>query len=102
MSGLTTPFVRVVLDDDTEHTVRILNIDMTAYDRQRTHHRDWPPADEGAIFWTTYLAWHALTRLDLIGKCTFGEFETRALQVELIDPDKAAEVDPTRPGAEPG
>lgn len=99
--ALTTPTARVILDDQVEHTVRILNVDMVAFDRERTRHKDWPAADEGAIFWITYLAWHALVRMNLIPKWPFGEFETRALQVELI-PDEEQEVDPTPPGAEPG
>lgn len=102
-SKLTTPSVRVVMDDDTEHTVRILNVDMVAYDRERGRRPDWPAPDTGPIFWGTYLAWHAMTRTNVIDKCALGEFESRALQVEMIANDGGpAEVDPTPPAVEAG
>jgi hypothetical protein len=100
-SKLTTPSCRVVLDDGTEHTVRVLNVDMVAYDRERGMRPNWPAPDTGPIFWGTYLAWHAMTRTNAIEKCSLGEFENRALQVEIVA-HEAAEVDPTPPAVEAG
>jgi hypothetical protein len=103
-SRLTTPSVRVILDDGTEHTIRILNVDMVAYDRERGRRPDWPAPDTGPILWGTYLAWHALVRTNAIEKCSLGDFETRALQVEMIAHDDGGtdEVDPTPPAVEAG
>lgn len=101
--ALTTQRVRVVLDDDQEYTVRILNVDMVAYDRERTQHKNWPSMFDGPVFHQTWIAWHALTRLNLIPKWNYPEFEQKAWQVEPLDADSPEEeVDPTPPAAEPG
>lgn len=101
---LTTPNIRVVMDDGHEYTVRILNADMVGYDRERGRHRDWPAAGDAPLLWATYLAWHAMTRTNQIARMNLAEFETRALQVEILEPDAAGgdDVDPTRTEAEPG
>lgn len=99
MGKLTTPRARVVLDDDTEHEVQIVNGDMVAFDRERARHRDWPTAEEGPMFWSTYLAWHALVRQGVLD-CKLSEFETKALQVEM-QTDDVEEVDPTQRAAAP-
>ena len=100
--ALTTQRVRVVLDGDVEHTVRILNQDLVAFDRQRTMHKNWPSMFDGPVFHMTFVAWHALTRLNLIPKWNLGEFEEKALQIEAVDEDdEEKEVDPTRSAAEP-
>lgn len=101
--ALTTQHVRVVLDEDVEHTVRILNVDLVAFDRERGRHRDWPSMTEGPVFHQTWVAWHALTRANIIPKWTYPEFEQKALQIEPVDPDAVVEeeVDPTRSAAEP-
>jgi hypothetical protein len=100
--ALTTQRIRVVLDDDREYTVRVFNIDMVAYDRERGRHKDWPSMFDGPVFYQTWVAWHAMTRLNLIPKWTYPEFETKALQIEPLDADAPEEVDPTPPAAEPG
>lgn len=100
---LTTPRARVVLDDGTEHEVRILNADMVAFDRDKARHRDWPGADTGPMFWATYLAWRAMIRGGLLEGVSLQAFESKALQVEMLaDEDGADEVDPTRTGPGPG
>lgn len=100
---LTTPWFRVVLDDDTEHTVRATNWDLCAYDLERNRRPDWPTMDAGPAFGQTYVAWHALKRVEAIAAMTFAEFQQRALQVEGIESkDRPAEVDPTPPAAEAG
>jgi hypothetical protein len=102
MAKLTTPWFRVVLDDDTEHTVRANNIDLLAYDVERTRRPDWPNPEQGPVFAQTYYAWHALKRVDAIGAMTFTEFQTHALQVEgITDEDHKEEVDPTQQAAGP-
>jgi hypothetical protein len=99
--ALTTQKIRVVLDDDREYTVRVLNVDMVAYDRERTQHKNWPSMFDGPVFYQTWIAWHALTRLNLIPKWAYAEFETKAWQIEPLDADSPEEVDPTQPAAEP-
>lgn len=97
---LTTPRVRVVMDNGTVHTVQILNIDMVEFDRQRGRHREWPSVEDGPMHYQTYVAWHALTRLNLIAKINFNEFCERALEVTQADED--GDVDPTPTAAVPG
>ena len=100
---LTTPWFRVVFDEDVEHIVRANNIDLIAFDKERMRHRDWPSMEDGQVFAQTFYAWHALRRTEAIGAMTFAEFQTVALQVEGIDSkDYPEQVDPTRPAAEPG
>ena len=99
---LTTPRVRVIMDDGAEHEVRVLNTDMVAFDRERGRHRDWPDPGAGPMLWATYLAWHALRRT---GVHTMGlaEFEQRALQVEVLNNEAGGDkVDPTQRAAGPG
>ncbi len=92
------PRVRVLFDDDAEHEVQIVNVDMTSFDRERARHRDWPTAEDGPMFWASYLAWHALRRTGVF-EHGYNQFEQHALQVEMINTDE--EVDPTRSAAEP-
>lgn len=96
---LTTPEIRVVLDpnnagDLVEHTVRAVNADMVAFDRERAR-MNWPGADVAPILWVTYIAWRAMTRLQLT-QLGWPAFETQALQVEVMTDKPPAEVDPTK------
>jgi len=103
MAKLTTPRVRFVLDDDSEHEVQVLNVDLLAWDRDRAR-RGWPAADQAPFVWLTYLAYKAGLRLGLIPQMTLDEFETKALEVEAISPDETtgvSEVDPTPPAVGP-
>jgi len=98
---LTTPWFRVVLDDDTEHFVRASNIDLVAFDLERRRRPHWPAVDDAPMLASTFYAWHALTRTDAIAM-PFADFQTRALQVEGIQSkDYVTEVDPTQTAAEP-
>jgi hypothetical protein len=99
---LTTPRYRVVLDDGTEHVVQIVNSDMVSFDRERAQRKDWPTPDVAPIFWQTYLAWRSLRRTEVLTDMTFRQFEDRALQVEALDEEGGADVDPTRQDPEPG
>jgi len=103
---LTTPWMRVVMDDGTEHRVRALNVDMVAFDRERGRHREWPSMEDGPMYYQTYIAWHALTRLNKIPKINFNEFCDRAWEISKGDDEDEDQgedetVDPTRRAAEP-
>lgn len=104
MPKLTTPRVRFVLDDESEHEVQCLNIDMLTWDRERAR-RGWPAPDVAPMVWATFLAFTAAKRTGLIPPMSLDEFEHRALEVAMILPDAASsepsEVDPTRAGADP-
>lgn len=96
---LTTPLVRVVMDDGAELTVQCLNIDLLAFDRERPR-RGWPPAQEAPISWLNYLAWHALKREGSIpNETTLADFERNALEVGATE---ETEIPPTLTGPEVG
>jgi hypothetical protein len=99
--ALTTPRVRVVLEDGTEHTVRMLNVDQVAYDRERGRRPDLPSGLDAPMLYQTWCAWHALTRLHLIPAWNYAEFEQKAWQVEPLDGEDPQEVDPTQTAAAP-
>jgi hypothetical protein len=99
----------VILDDPagvdglTEHTVRALNIDMLGWDRDRGRY-GWPQGNDAPMLWSTYLAWKALTRLDLIPGMALSAFESKALQVEVLADDTGKDGgpgDPTQTGPGP-
>lgn len=107
MAKLTTPRIRVILadgtadDEGTEHTVRVLNADMVAFDRDRGRY-GWPDGRTAPMLWATYLAWKALTRTGEVPPQSLADFEARALQVEMITDDDGSDVvDPTRTGPGP-
>jgi hypothetical protein len=96
---LTTPRLRIVLDDGAEHTVQTLNIDLLTFDRERAR-RGWPNAQDAPIVWLNYLAFSALRRESAIPtELTLAEFERKALEVSAIGDD---EVPPTLPVPEDG
>lgn len=101
MGGMRVQRIRVLFDDDKEEEVRVLNVDLVAFDRERAKHKDWPTFDEGPMFWANYLAWHAMKRTSQIPQWTLTEFEQRAIAIKMIDPDEVDEVDPTQPVAAP-
>lgn len=86
-------------DGMVEHTVRALNVDLVAFDRERAR-MNWPGADVAPILWVTFIAWRAMTRLGHT-QLSYPAFEEKALQVEVI-PDKVSEVDPTKTAAGAG
>lgn len=91
---LTTPRLRVVMNDGTAHELQALNVDLVAWDRERGRHRDWPAAQDAPFLWSTYLAWHVMARLGLFAG-TMPAFELDAQQVEIIADDEGADaVDP--------
>lgn len=99
---LTTPRIRVIMDDGTSHELRALNVDLVAWDRERGKHRDWPAAQDAPFLWASYLAWHVMTRTGAYTG-TLPAFETAALEVSVQDDDDGDDaVDPTRTGREPG
>ena len=100
---LSTPELRVIMVDDTEHHLRALNIDLVAWDRDRAKH-SWPPPQDAPFIWLNYLAWHILNREGMFPG-TLREFESAAVEVSSRADDEAGEpagVDPTNPEAEPG
>lgn len=92
---LTTPRLRVVMDDGGEHEVQALNIDMLAFDRERAK-RKWPTAQDAPFVWLTFLAWSAMRREGVVPDMSLSDFEAHALQVEAQDDDT---VNPTKPEA---
>ena len=108
MAHLTTPRIRVILangagpDEGTEHIVRVLNVDMVAFDRDRGRF-GWPDGRAAPMLWATYLAWKALQRTGTLAQLPLAEFEAQALQVEMMpDEDGADTVDPTQTDPGPG
>lgn len=100
---LTTPRMRVIMDDGTTHELRALNVDLVAWDRERGKHRDWPAAQDAPFMWANYLAWHVMTRTGAYAG-TLPAFETAAHEVmmQADDEDGSDAVDPTRTAVEPG
>jgi len=103
---LSTPTLRVIMLDGTEHTVQAINVDMVAWDRARAKH-SWPQPAEAPFIWLNYLAWHVLTKTQRVlpSTMTLSEFEEAAAEVSAgggDDDSDEAGVDPTNPGAEPG
>lgn len=93
---LSTPHIRVVTADGTEHDVWALNPDLCAWDRERARH-NWPKTEDAPFVWLTFLAWKVLTRTGAIPACTLAEFEANTLEVSSKEDET---VDPTRPEAE--
>jgi hypothetical protein len=103
---LTTPTLRVVMLDGSEHVVQAINVDMVAWDRDRAKH-GWPSPQDAPFVWLNYLAWHVLTKTQkLLPAMTLREFEEGAAEVSTRNPDDDAEddagVDPTNREAGPG
>lgn len=99
---LTTPTLRVVMLDGSEHVVQAINIDMVAWDRDRAKH-NWPSPSDAPFIWLNYLAWHVLTKTQkLLPPMTLREFEEGAAEVSAGDPDADDDVDPTNREVEPG
>lgn len=103
MAKLTTPRVRVILDDPAmpedegnEIIFQPRNVELVAWDRERGAHR-WPNADEAPFLWMTFLAWKYLQRTGHIEQCTLADFEKRCLSVSSAGDDD--EVDPTQRAA---
>lgn len=101
MAKLTTPRIRVIIDDGTgpdqgtEHIVRVLNVDMVAFDRDRGRY-GWPDGQHGPMLWSTYLGWKALTRTGVLPQMSLADFEAKALQVEMMNEEPDDAVDPTQ------
>jgi len=95
-NALTTPRLRVVMDDGSCRELRALNVDLVAWDRERGRHRDWPAAQDAPFLWSTYLAWHILRRTGQTA-VTLPEFEATAQEVSMLEDDAGDDaVDPTR------
>ena len=96
---IIAPRLAVVLDDGAEHEVQATNWDMLAYERHARKH-GWPAGNHSPVEWATFLAWHALTRENLIPAVTYEQFAQSTLSV---DPSAGGEgVDPTRPAPADG
>lgn len=96
---LTTPTLRVIMLDGSEHTVQAINVDMVAWDRDRSKH-NWPAPADAPFIWLNYLAWHALTKTQrLLPAMSLREFEEAAAEVTTGtiggDDEEAEAVDPT-------
>lgn len=82
---LSTPRLRVVMDDGAEFTAQALNVDLLAWDRERAR-AGWAPAQDAPIVWLNYLAWSALRREgSLPRELSLREFESKALEVTAQD-----------------
>lgn len=100
---LTTPTLRVVMLDGSEHVVQALNIDMVSWDRDRAKHA-WPSPSDAPFIWLNYLAWHVLTKTKkLLPAMTLREFEEGAAEVSTVTPDDGSDdgVGPTSREAGP-
>lgn len=103
---LTTPTLRVVMLDGSEHVVQAINIDMVAWDRDRAKH-GWPSPSDAPFVWLNYLAWHVLTKTQkLLPPMSLREFEEAAAEVGSKGADEEDEdelgVDPTNREVGPG
>jgi hypothetical protein len=101
---LSTPTLRVIMLDGSEHTVQAINVDMVAWERDRAKH-NWPPPTDAPFIWLNYLAWHVLTKTQrLLPAMTLREFEEAAAEVSVPqdDDEDDAGVDPTNREVEPG
>jgi hypothetical protein len=103
---LSTPTLRVIMLDGSEHTVQAINVDMVAWDRDRAKH-NWPSPADAPFIWLNYLAWHTLTKTQrLLPAMTLREFEEAAAEVSARgaddDEEDDAGVDPTSREVEPG
>jgi hypothetical protein len=88
---LSTPVLRVVMADGSEHTVQAINIDMVNWDRDRAKHH-WPLPADAPFVWLNYLAWHALTKTQrLLPTMTLREFEEQAIEVSSAAAEGAAD-----------
>jgi hypothetical protein len=94
---LTTPTLRVVMLDGSEHVVQALNIDMVAWDRDRAKH-NWPAPSEAPFIWLNYLAWHVLTKTKkLLPPMALRDFEEGAAEVSTYTPDDEGDDDGVGP-----
>ena len=101
---LSTPTLRVIMLDGSEHVVQAINVDMVAWDRDRAKHQ-WPSPQDAPFIWLNYLAWHVLTKTQkLLPAMTLREFEEAAAEVSARGPDEGDDegVDPTSREVEPG
>jgi hypothetical protein len=100
---LTSPRLRVYrgqLDAPEIIEVQTLNPDLIAWDMTRAKHK-WPPTQEAAFKWLTFIAWSAARREGQIPtELTYEAWEASTLTVENLDGDEDGDgggvVDPTR------
>jgi len=101
---LSTPTLRVIMLDGSEHVVQAINVDMVAWDRDRAKH-GWPAPSDAPFIWLNYLAWHVLTKTQrLLPAMSLREFEEAAAEVSARGDDDEGEaegVDPTSREAGP-
>lgn len=101
--------------DTIEYTVQPDNRDMVRWDLIRSR-KGWPATSDAPILWATVVAYFALRRSGELGDETVEAFIDRAVSVTYVNPETGepltaeqmqagegtTDVDPTRPGAEPG
>lgn len=101
-------------DDLLEFIVQTDNRDMVRWDLSRNRY-GWPAVGDAPVLWATVTSYYALIRSGKIKGMTVEEFIDRAIDVRYVKPDGttltaddvasgegATDVDPSRPGAEPG
>lgn len=100
MPKLSMPLVRVILADETEHTVQTITADAIRWDITRAKH-NWPTVTRdgsSAVLWLSFLAWHALHRTG----ATDQTWETFSASVVDVSEAGSTPVDPTQEDHTPG
>lgn len=105
---VSSPRLRVVMEDASTWEVQTYNPDLISWDRTRAKH-GWPTMDKAPFLWMTFLAWAASRREGRVPRETTWEvFEKTCLEVGTVttDDDAGAEESavglPTPPGPGPG
>lgn len=109
---LTTPRLRVQLDDGTEHDVQTMNPDAIRFDVTRGR-KGWPDSKDAPLLWATFLAWAAMRREGKLSCDVDEALEERIAAIEFLgrdgetlqpdpetgelDVDEIPTADPTRP-----
>jgi hypothetical protein len=84
--------IDVVLEDDTEHVVRIDNRDYVRFDLTRTRQK-WPSGSDAPFLFQTFLAWSAMKRAGLT-RLPWEQFQDACVFASMR---KETEDDVTRP-----
>jgi hypothetical protein len=102
---LSTPLVRVTLDDGRVLTVQVRNTEYLRWDRTAAKH-GWPRMQQAPFLWITFVAWAALRREGRIpADWTWEAFsDVHCLEVTPAAPDgngSSPNADPTLPVPDP-
>lgn len=89
---LETPRLRIKREGHDDLEVQTINADLVLWDRTRFRHK-WPPMQEAAFLWLTFIGWAAARRTGAINADhAYEAWEAEVLSVEPLDLEGDDEV----------